>query len=402
MRPLRTVTTGLLPAALGLALLPGCRDQASGDSAGGAAAVKARVVTVEPKKLRRDVESVGSLVAYEETVVSSEVEGRVEKILADVGDRVARGQPLVRVAPRELELGLEQQRGALGQVRARLGLPDGADDLAAPGEAATVKRAAADLEDAEQKHRRARSLLEDGLISRGAYDEAEARYKAAQAAHEVALQEVENLRAEMREQRAGVALAEKKLSDTLIRAPFAGHVKERQVALGQYLRVQTPVMVLVNTDPLRVRLRVPEKAAAWVEVGQEVRVRVEAWPERTFTGSVSRLSPAVDTETRTLEVEALLENGEGLLKPGFFVKAAIASKRVDQVIQIPHEAVRYVFGVYKIFAVEGKALKEREVKLGERSGDEVEIVEGLAARERVAIPLDGQEPRDGATVEAVQ
>ena len=78
----------------------------------------------------------------------------------------------------------------------------------------------------------------------------------------------------------------------------------------------------------------------------------------------------------------------------------MASGQVDSVLMVPHEAVRYVFGVYKVFTVEGQALKEKEVRVGERNGDDVEIVGGLEARQRVAVPLAGQEPIDGAPVEA--
>jgi len=397
----RDLPGGALFAVVAALAAAGCQGKASGEGEA-AARIRARVRPVELRELRRDVEAVGSLVALEETTVSAEVEGRVERILAEVGDRVSRGQPLVEVAPRELELGLEQQRGTLDQVRARLGLREGMDDLADPREAAGVKRAAAELQDVEQKYRRAQSLLADGLISRGAFDEAEARYRSSRAAYDLALQEVADLRAELGQRQAGYALAEKKLADAVIRAPFAGSVKERLVAPGQYLRVEAPVMVVVSTDPLRVRLRVPEKVASWVAVGQEVAVEVEAWPGRTFTGRVARLSPAVDPETRSLEVEALLANPEGLLKPGFFVKARIASGRVDEVRLVPHDAVRYVFGVYKVFVVDGGRLAEREVRLGERTGDDVEVLDGLRAEEAVAVPLEGEEPRDGAAVEAVR
>jgi multidrug efflux pump subunit AcrA (membrane-fusion protein) len=385
---------------LALASLPACGKGASATR--GPKPVKARVLTVEHKEVRRDVLSVGSLFPYEEVAVSSEVEGKVERVLVDVGDRVDKGQGLVKVLPVELELGADQQRAAYEQTRARLGLPDGGEDLRDPSDAAEVKRAEAALGDAQQKFERSKSLHDEGLISKWTYDEAEANYKSARAAYDLARQSVENLRAELQQKRAGLLLAEKKLSDTLIRAPFAGQVKSRMVTQGQYLRVQTPVMVIVDIDPLRVRLKVPEKVAGWIQVDQPVAVTVEAYPGRTFTATVSRMSPSVDTETRTLELEALLENGEGLLKPGFFAKATIASDQVQSVLTVPHEAVRYVFGVYKVFTVDGRTLKEQEVKLGERSGDDVEIVEGLKDRQRIAVPLEGQELVDGAPVEAAQ
>jgi RND family efflux transporter MFP subunit len=271
-----------------------------------------------------------------------------------------------------------------------------------PKEAAEVKRAAADLSDAEQKFRRARSLFDEGLIARGTFDEAEARYNAARAAYEVAVQGVQNLRAELEQRRAGLALADKKLADSVIRAPFSGHVKQRMVTQGQFLRVQTPVMTIVSTDPLRVRLKVPERVAAWVGVGQAVEVRVESFPDRVFRGKVSRLSPAVDAQTRSLEIEALLENRDGLLKPGFFVKAQVASSEVAEALFVPYDAVRYVFGVYKVYTVKDRTLREKEVKLGSRDGPAVEILSGLAPSVRVALLPPGQELSDGLSVEAVE
>ena len=363
--------------------------------------VKARVVSVEHRELRRDVEATGSLFAFDEVTVSSEIEGRVERVLVDVGDKIAAGQALVKVLPVEMELSAEQQRASYQQTRARLGLPEGHEDLKDLDQAAEVKHAQAALEDAQQKFRRTQSLYEDGLISKGSYDEVEAGFKSAKASYDMARQSVENLRAELHQKRASLSLAEKKLADTLIRAPFAGQVKERMVTQGQYLKVQTPVMAIVNVDPLRVRLKVPEKVSGWIAVGQPVSVTVEAFPGKSFLGKVSRMSPSVDTQTRTLELEALLENKDCLLKPGFFAKASIASDQVDSVLLVPNDAVRYVFGVYKVFTVVGQALKEKEVKIGERSGDDVEIVDGLQDKQKIAMPLEGQDPRDGAHVEPV-
>jgi RND family efflux transporter MFP subunit len=364
--------------------------------------VRAKVVPVEVRQVARVVESVGSLFPFEEVTVSSEVEGKVARVLTDVGDRVRLGQALVEVAPMELELALQQERAAMQQARANLGLPEGRDDLQDPSQAAEVKRAAADMKDAEQKYTRAKSLFAEGLIAQGTFDETEAHYNSVRAAHDMALQGVERLRAQLAQRRSALAVASKKRRDAVIRAPFGGQVKERMVTAGQYLKVQSPVMVIVNTDPLRVRLKVPEKMAGWITVGQPVTVTVEAYPDRTFEGAIARINPSVDPQTRSFDVEALLENHSGILKPGFFVKSRIASRQVATMLFVPSQAVRYTYGVYKVFTVQGGSLKEREVKLGDRAEDAVEIVEGLTDRERVAVPEAGQEPRDGAAVEAVQ
>jgi RND family efflux transporter MFP subunit len=361
--------------------------------------ISVRVLSVEQKQIRRNVESVGSLFPRDEVTVSSEVEGRVEQVVVDVGDHVSAGQTIVKVVPTELQLTLDQQRASLQQARARLGLSEKGEDFKDASGAAEVKKAAADLADAKQKYLRAKTLMEQGLLPKQSFDEAESRFNAARAAYDLSVQTVENLRAQLAQSRAATALAQKKVGDSIIRAPFAGQIKERTVTQGQYLKVQTPVMVIVNIDPMRVRLRVPEKMAAWVKNGQEVTVSVEAYPDRKFTGKITRINPSVDQQTRAFEVEALIDNREGLLKPGFFVKATIPSSFIVDSLLIPQDALLYVYGVYKVFVIDGNTLKEREVKIGERSGDEVEIAEGLARGERIALPAKGQELKDGAIVE---
>ena len=362
--------------------------------------VSVRALLVEKKSVRRNVESVGSLFPLDEVTVSSEVEGRVDQVLVDVGDHVTTGQTIVKVVPTELQLTLDQQRAGLQQARARLGLPENGDDLKDVRNAPEVKKAAADLADAEQKYIRAKTLYEQGLLPKQNFDEAESRHNAARAAYDLSVQAVQNLRAQLAQSKAATSLAQKKVGDSMIRAPFAGQVKERSVTQGQYLKVQTPVMVIVNVDPMRVRLRVPEKMAAWVKTGQQVTVSVEAYPGRTFTGKITRINPSVDQQTRAFEVEALIDNRESLLKPGFFVKATIPSNYVVDALIVPQDALVYVYGVYKVFVIDGNTLKEREVKIGERTGDEVEIVEGLSAGERVALATKGQDLKEGAIVEA--
>lgn len=366
-----------------------------------AAKTKVKAVAVERQQQRRVVEAVGSLFAFDEVIVSSEAEGRVEQVMVDVGDRVGKGQVLARITPVEFELTVEQQRAALQQSRARLGLRDGDSELKDARQAAEVKKAAADLLDAEQKYQRAQSLLETGVIPRQQFDEAEARYKSAKATYDLAVQQVENLRASMQQTQATLNLANKRLRDTQIRAPFAGHVKTREVTVGQYLKVQTPVMAIVNIDPLRVRLSVPEKMSPWVHVGRDVKLSLEAFPGREFVGRISRINPAVDEKTRTFEIEALVANRNGDLKPGSFVKATIQSDKIDSILTIPYNAAAYLFGAYKVFVIEGKTIKEREVKLGDRIGERVEIIEGLQTGDKIAIAEGGQQLKDGMEVEVV-
>jgi multidrug efflux pump subunit AcrA (membrane-fusion protein) len=371
----------------------------NGQSGGAQSKAKVRIASVEQRQQRRAVEAVGSLFAYDEVTVSSEAEGHVEQVMVDVGDRVSKGQTLALVSPVELQLTVDQQEAALMQARARLGLSENESELKDVRQAAEVKKAAADLTDAEQKYKRAQSLLETGVIPRQQYDEAEARYKSARAAYDLAAQQVENMRASMRQTQASLNLANKRLRDTQIRAPFAGHVKSREVTIGQYLKIQTPVMTIVNIDPLRARLSVPEKMSPWVRVGREVKLGLEAFPGRVFTGRISRINPSVDEKNRTFEIEALVTNGAAELKPGSFVKATIQTDKEDSILAVPYSAAIYLFGAYKVFVIQGNTIKEREVKLGDRMGEFVEIIEGLRADEKIVISAGGPQLKDGMEVE---
>jgi multidrug efflux pump subunit AcrA (membrane-fusion protein) len=403
----RARSSSLVALGFGLILsgaLAGCSRSGEGkkvDAAAPAKSAQVRIVRVEHREIRRAVESVGSLFAFEEVTVSSEIEGKVDEVLVDVGDRVTAGQPLVRVSPIELRLAVEQQRASLEQARARLGLHDGGEDLTDVRQAAEVKKAAADLNDAEQKYRRGKSLLDQGLLPRENFDETEAKFKSARAAYDLAVQMVQNLRAQVQQYRASLALAEKKLADAVIKAPFGGQVRERTVTAGQYLKVQTPVLVIVNVDPLRVRLKVPEKMAAWIRVGQPVAVAVEAYPDQKFSGKLWRINPAVEQQTRSFDAEALVENKAGLLKPGFFVRASIPSEKVDSALFVPQQALTYAYGVYKVFVVDGTQVSEKEVKVGDRASQEVEVINGLKAGEEIAVPSRGVELHDRSVIEVV-
>jgi multidrug efflux pump subunit AcrA (membrane-fusion protein) len=352
--------------------------------------IAVRAFAVEQQVIRRPVESVGSLYALEESTVSAEVEGRVERVLADVGDTVSEGQVLVTLSRVELELELERQRAAVNQVRARLGLGPQDSLPKDPAEIAFVERAAAQLFDAEQKNRRAEQMFRDGLISQEQRDEAAVRFKSARAAHEEALQEVDQLKAQLLASEAARDLAAKKLEDASIRAPFPGAVKERHVSPGEFVRVQSPVEVIVRTDRLRARLAVPEKYAGALKQGAVVEIHVEAYPNEVFRGQLVRINPAVSPESRTFEVEALLANPGGRLKPGFFVQATIPSELEESALTVPESAVNYRYGVHKVFVLNAGQVEEREIKAGPRQQGRIEVLEGLKAGDRVGLAVEGQ------------
>jgi RND family efflux transporter MFP subunit len=360
------------------------------------------VYTVAEETTQRRVQAVGSLYALEESILSSQVEGRVADVLADVGDTVKDGQPLIKLDPQELQFEVDRQRGMVRQVRAQLGIGPNDPPPTDPRKLASVLRAEADLFDAERKNGRAEEMFKERLISQQQLDEAASRYQSTKAAYNVALQEVDRLKALLVSSEASEKLAEKKLADATIRAPFPGAIKTRDVHPGEYLRVQSPVIVLVRTDRLRARLAVPERWAGSVRDGAEVELHVEAFPGETFRGNISRINPAVAQDSRTFEAEALLYNPDGRLKPGFFVQASIPSDKEEKTIFLPEGAVNYRYGVYKVFLLSGNRVSERQIRPGAQTEDargrRLEVAEGLKPGDRVAVAISGN-LFDGATVQ---
>ena len=385
------------------ALIGGCSRSTTSSVLGDAThPTPVHLYTVAEETAQRRVQAVGSLFALEESILSAQVEGRVSAVLADEGDAVKQEQPLVVIDPEELQFEVDRQRGLVRQVRAQLGIAQNEPPPTDPKKIASVQRAEADLFDADHKYQRAQEMFKDRLISQQQLDEAASRFQSAQATYNVALQEVDRLKALLVSSEASEKLSEKKLGDATIRAPFPGSIKTRSVHPGEYLRVQSPVMVLVRTDRLRAKLAVPERWAGWVRDGAAVDLQVEAVPGETFHGKVSRINPSVSQDSRTFEAEALLVNLDGRLKPGFFVQASIPSSKEEKTIFLPYRAVSYRYGVYKVFLVNGNRVSEKQIRPAGQTEDErgrrFEVAEGLKPGDRVAVAISG-DLHDGATVE---
>jgi len=399
MRP----SSSLLLAVAGLGLACGCSGgESAGSRVNASAAIGIHSVTAQEETVQRRVEAVGSLFPLDESTISSQVEGPVQHLFVDVGDVVKEGQVLVSIDTTELQYAVETQRAAVRQVRAQLGVGPDDPPPSDPSKVAFVQRAAADLFDAKQKFDRAQALIQSKLISPEDRDAAAARYDNARAAHELAIQQVDQLSAQLQSSEAMRRLAEKKVADASIRAPFNGAVKERKVNLGEYLKVQSPVMVLVRMDQLRARLQVPEKWAGALQTGATVDVRVDAYPNEVFQGKLVRINPSVNPDSRSFEIEAMIPNPSGKLKPGFFVQGSLPSDREEKIVTIPDAAITYQFGTYKVFVVNGERLSERTIKPGAQNqtpqGVRVEILEGLRAGERIALAASGTTLSDGAPV----
>jgi membrane fusion protein (multidrug efflux system) len=301
---------------------------------------------------------------------------------------------MVELDREKLQYSLDQQRAALARALARYGA-DGSGDLPSTEQTPDVKKAAAELGRDKQAAARAAELHKKQLIPQQVLDDADSTLRAQQATYDAALQNARNLRADIDAAAASVKLAERQLRDASITAPFDGVVEQRLVSLGEFVKTQTPVMNIVRVDPLELVSEIPEAMAPWIGVGQTVEIRVDAYPDKVLTGKVSRISPVVNPQTRAFPFEALVANADALLKPGTFARAHLATSRVEPVLTIPYAAMQYRYGVNKAFVVAGGKLQARELKIGDRVGDRVEVLGGLDADDLIAITdvdnlIDGQ------------
>jgi RND family efflux transporter MFP subunit len=388
MRPAaRSVLLLIVPALIGT----GCGDRsASAPSAQErpAPAPAPRTVRAQPavqERVARVVLSTGTLAAEDLVVLGTKVAGRVAEMNVDLGSRVRRGDTIARLDQVDFKVRVDQAEAALQQARARLGLSaTGQDERVDPEQTAIVRQARAVREEAQLTRDRAEVLVKQDLIARAQVDTAVANLQVAEGRYQDALEEVRNRQAILAQRRAELEEARQRLADSVLVSPIDGAVSQRQASVGEYLATGAAVTTLVRTHPLRLRMPVPESAAAGVRVGHRVRLSVEGDPT-VYGGRIVRLSPIVQEQNRTLMVEAEVPNERGTLRPGSFARVEITTDAVQPVVVVPASSVVVFAGVEKVLLVrEGRALEQRVVT-GRRRGEHIEIADGLKGGELVVL-----------------
>jgi len=375
----------------------GCSREKSGTRAANAAPgerkIAVAVAQVEGQEVQRTVQIVGTLAPVEEVTLGTEVFATVSKIFVDLGDQVQAGQTVMKLDDRTARLELERATASLQGARESLGRARETVEASR----ANVDRAKAVLEDARINLKRFQGLFVDGAISASQRDSAQTQHDVAGASLRASEAQYKSDRAGLKSVEAGVdlagtalALAQKQLQDTNVVSPINGVVRKRLVNVGDTFREKTPLMSLVTISALKLSGDVPERFAPLVRVGRPVSIEVEAYPGQTFPCQITRVSPSVDVESRSFQVEASVPNPKGLLKPGFFAKASILVGAERNVPFVPEEAVASFAGIVKVYAIVEGMAEERRVKTGVRRDGRVEILDGVKVGETVATSSLGQ------------
>lgn len=368
-------------------LLPACGGTPQSVSArGGTPEPRAvTVVQVAEQPFERTVTLSGTLAAEEEVNASFRVTGRIQEILVDLGSPVRKGQVIARLLSVDYQLRVKQAEAALQQAVARLGVATDAEGSTVDLErTALVRQHRAMRDEARLTRDRLKTFVERGISSRADLDTANATLEVAEGRYEDALEEIRNRQAIVLQRRSELDLAREQLEGADLKAPMDGAVRERHASVGEHRVPGQPVLTIVRTNPLRMRLAVPERVSAALRQGQPVRVHVEG-DARVHAGTLVRLGAAIDESNRTLPVEASVPNPAGALRPGTFASADIVVNEKDRALVVPAQALVTFAGVQKVFTVKDGKAHETRVKVGRRAGDRVEIVDGLRAGDALVV-----------------
>ena len=334
------------------------------------------------------VRAQGSLMADELAVIGAKVAGRVAATEVDLGSKVAENDVLATLELTEFDLRVQQAEAQLAEACATVGLQSGDSlDRLERDKVPSVMVAKAILDEAVEALGRAKQLQTSRAVSRSEYDKQVSAERVADAQYQSALRSVDEQIALIGVRRAALAMARQDREDAVIRAPFEGVVQKRHVAAGVIVQAGTPLVTLVRNNPLRFRGRVPELKSNSVRVGQPLRIFVAGVPE-AIQSVVKRTSPSLDESNRSLMIEGDLDNAGGQLRSGVFAEADIVVDSDATTVAVPTSAVGEFAGVHRVWLVTDGIAAQKQVEVGRRSDDQMEIVTGLAPNQWIVVHFD--------------
>ena len=296
------------------------------EDAGGAGPASCETVPAEVVQRSQSLRLTGTLLADELSSVASNTSGIVaEGALVDRGSVVRKNDVLVQIDATDAKNRLTEGQLMLEELKARLGIDKNVQDFD-PLDEPEVRLAKASADLAASNLRRAEELHGRKVISAEAYDQTKTEHELASQKFRQALFQIKQAYQTCKTAQARLAILEKAVADTTIRAPFDGWVAEKLVSVGEQISAgmqATKVVTLVRIDPLRLSLTVPQQDIGCIQPGQTVRFQVDSYPDRTFTGKVRFITPVVNNDTCSMLVEAVVPNAERALRPGLFATAQL-------------------------------------------------------------------------------
>lgn len=357
--------------------------------------VPVTVSPVEVRSVQRRVAVVGTLNGFERITVTPKVEGRIQTINFDVGDRVAPGSILLELDPTDYRLAVEEAQQSINEELAKLDLQTSPatdfDIEQLPG----VESARLLYTNGQQKFERQRTLLGQNAGSGQMFEQAETEMKVAAAALRLARVNARTTLAAIKHREAILTLAKQKLSDSQVTAPKLTKgmaeseidfvVSKRMSSIGEMVRAfpSTPVFELVADHLLKLHVMIPERFISQVKLGLTVEVTVDAYPGEVFPGKVARINPTIDAQSRSFDVEAHIPNHDHRLRHGGFAKADVIVAVDDEALTVPLEAVTRFAGVSKVFKIANDTAQEAEITIGTQGAGWVEVTGSIQSTDKV-------------------
>jgi RND family efflux transporter MFP subunit len=353
-------------AVLGLALLMcGCQNSDSEEkiTPPGSKIVEpptVKVITVKRGDISVPLVATGTIFPEYESKIGPKISGTIERVYVDEGDTVQKGQPLVQLDQKNLLIAVRQGQAAVRVAEAQL------------------KEAEVKGENLKKEKERLAHLLTKNVISQQKYDDIDTAYLMAVTGMEV-------IRAQILSSRENLAMAEQKLSDTVIIAPFSGLIVKRFINQGEFVSTMppSPLFLMMNIDNVKTEIGLPEIHIARIHIGNPVDVTVDTYPGSIFKGTVSTINPMVDPVSRAFTVKVEIPNKDHRLKPGMFARVTIYPTIHKGALIVPFKAVMKREGRAVVFVIEGTTVRVRKVIAGITNEQEIEMIDGVKEGEEV-------------------
>jgi len=373
------------------------------------------------------IEATGSLAANETSDVAPQTSGQVIATPVNVGAFVRQGEVIARLNDKDARLrlqqaqaGVQQALAGVRQAEARLGLRTNQRFEASTipevrAAASALESAQATVKLAEANARRYAELVESGDVARSVYDQYRTQAETARAAANSARQQLESAlntarqsntaiqsaQAGVANAQSQVAIAQKAVADTIVRAPYSGYISNRPIAVGEYVTPASVIATVLLTNPIKLQLQVPEQEAPHITVGMAVSLSVDAYGDRRFGGRINAINPAIDPASRSITVEAAIDNPNDALRSGMFATARITQPGGNQIVFVPRIALVHDQNTNssRVFVVQNNAAHLRVVQIGDEENGMVQILSGVKGDEEVATS-NLQQLYEGAKVQA--
>jgi multidrug efflux pump subunit AcrA (membrane-fusion protein) len=362
-----------------------------------------RIVPVEVVKVKQgEIKSfltVSGLVEPAKTVrVNAKILGEVKEVLVIEGDEVKKGDLLLRLDDEQIRIQVAQAKAAFDSAQATLEkLKAGARPQEIRQAEAALQQAKVSRDSAEENYLRIKKLFAEGAVSEQQHDQAKVQFEIAEAQYQAAYeryelikegpseQDVKTVEAQVRQAQSALEMVQTQLSNTLIKAPISGRVTGINVKIGEMVSTAVPLLSILDVSELFVKAGIPEKDIAYIHIGQEAEILIDAFPNLQFKGEVTSKGVTVDSLSKRMEIKIKIISPSVEIPPGVFARANIVVAKNPEALIVPITAlIRKSEGIY-VFVLKGEIAEKRAVVTGITQGNEVEIVQGLQKDEEVVV-----------------